>query len=231
VRAPAGASADEAGDLDQVIRLALNVAFRKGHSSAEVRAAVERWLRAAPPERVVIVDPRQETIELVIHEVSSVLGVPVTGCTLEQLAGERELVTGALALALPYHAGKVARLVPGALVKTIRVRAWAADRQVVAALPAGASVLIVSRSPIVLQMAAALVGSMRGDELLVEPRNVACESEWRRLLPVADLVLADVLAAPIVRRARPRRLHELRIVGQDDLERVRDSLSAVSLRP
>ena len=214
-----------------MIRLALNVAFRKGHTGTEIRTAVERWLRAAPPDRVVVVDPRRETLELVVHEVNCALGVPATGCTLEELEADPEQLSGALALALPYHAGKVARLVPGALVKTIHVKAWARDRDALAALPAGASVLIVSHSPMVLQFAVALAGSVRGDELLVEARTAACVEDWQRMLPVADLVFADLLSAPQVRRAKPRRLHELRLVGEEDLERVRRAFSSALTRP
>jgi DNA-binding transcriptional regulator YhcF (GntR family) len=230
VRAQAAASVEDARGLDEMIRVALNTAARKGHSGAEIRAAVERWLRAAPPERVVVVDPRRETIELMVHELQAALGVPVAGCTLEELASNACLLSGALALALPYHSGKIGRLVPGALVKTVHVHAWAADRDALAALPAGASVLIVSRSPMVLQFAVALAGSVRGDELLVEAR-AACSDEWQRMLPGADLVFADVLSAPLVRRARPRRFQELHLIGQEDLERVRRAFGSSLTRP
>lgn len=226
VRSPAADCLEDASGLDEMIRLALNVAFRKGFSAAEIRGAVERWLMAAPPERVLVVDPRRETVELLVQEVTSALGVPGAGCTLDELSADPKLLAGALALALPYHAGKVVRLVPGALVKTIHVKAWARDRDILAALPAGATVLIVSHSPMLLQFAVTLAGSVRGDELLVEGRTVGCAEDWQRMLPAADLVLADVLSAPVVRRAKPRRLHELRLVGEEDLERVRREFSS-----
>ncbi|HKZ31309.1 MAG TPA: hypothetical protein VJ648_03015, partial [Vicinamibacteria bacterium] len=49
-------------------------------------------------------------------------------------------------------------------------------------------------------------------------------AEWRRLLPAADLVLADALASGVVREARARRLRELRLVGERDLARLRKAL-------
>jgi DNA-binding transcriptional regulator YhcF (GntR family) len=223
-------SLDDAQGLDEMIRLALNVAFRKGHAAPDIRAAVERWLRAAPPDRVVVVDPRAETTELVAHEVRAALGVPASGCTLEELEQDAALLSGALALALPYHAAKVSRLAPGAPVKTIHVGASPADSKLVSALPEGATVLVVSRSAIVLQFAQALVVGLRGDEVLVETRLASARAEWRRLAPVADLVFADVLAAPAVRAAGPRRLHELRLVGDEDLVRVRRTLGTVLAR-
>lgn len=225
VRAGVPAALDEARGLDEMIRLALSAAFRKGHSGGEIRAAVERWLRAAPPERVVMVDPRPETLDLVAHEIRSALGVPASGCTLEALAREPGLASGALLLALPYHASKVARAAPGAPLETVHVEAPPEDQKIIETLPAGATVVIVSGSPILLQMAAALVGGLRGDELLVETRLLSRRAEWRRLLPAADVVFADALAAPAVREARPRRLRELRILGEKDLARVRKALS------
>ena len=225
VRAGSPAGLEDARGLDELIRLALSAAFRKGHSGAEIRAAVERWLRAAPPERVVIVDPRRETLELVAHEIRSAIGVPASGCTLEELEREPGLASGALLVALPYHASKVARAAPGVPVETIRVEGSQDDQNAVLALPAGGTVLLVSGSPILLQIAQAIIGGLRGDELLVEARLVSRRAEWRRLLPVADLVLADALSAAVVREARPRRLRELRILGDADLAQVRKALN------
>ena len=94
VRAGAPGALEEARGLDEMVRLALSAAFRKGHSGIEIRAAVERWLRAAPPERVVIVDPRQETLDLMALEIRAALGVPASGCTLEELEREPGIASG-----------------------------------------------------------------------------------------------------------------------------------------
>ena len=59
----------EADGLDQMIRLALHAAFAQGYGGAEVRAAVERWLAASPPDRVVVIDPVSEMAEILMHEV------------------------------------------------------------------------------------------------------------------------------------------------------------------
>jgi DNA-binding transcriptional regulator YhcF (GntR family) len=221
VRAGVPAALEDARGLDEMVRLALSAAFRKGHSGSEIRAAVERWLRAAPPERVVMVDPRRETLELVAHEIVSSLGVPASGCTLEELEKEPGLASGALLLALPYHVAKVARAAPGALLETVHVEGSPEDQKIVLSLPEGATILLVSTSPILLQIAGAFIGGLRGDEVLVETRLLARRAEWRRLIPAADVVFADALAAPAVREARPRRLRELRLLGEKDLARVR----------
>jgi GntR family transcriptional regulator len=227
VRAGAPSTLDEARGLDEMIRLAVGTALRKGHSPVEIKTAVERWLRAAPAERVVVVDPRVETIEVVAHELQQVLAVPVSGCTLEQLEAEPALLSGALGLVFPYHAGKVARLVPGAALVVVHVRLSREDRQAVLALPAGATVLLVSRSPLVLSFAEAVIGGWRGDELLVETRLLERRSEWRRLLPAADLVIVDLLSERPVRAAGPRRVRTVRLLSKAALDRVRRGLSAI----
>ncbi len=225
VRGGSPASVEDARGLDELVRLALSAAIRRGHSGSEIRGAVERWLRAAPPGRVVIVDPRVETIELVAHEIQTALQVPASGCTLEQLETDPELLSGALAVAVQYHVAKVQRIVPGAQVETIHVAPSAAEQKQIAALPAGATVLVVSRSSILLQFAAALVGGLRGDEVLVETRLASRRAEWRRLVPAADVVFADALCASELRGASPRRMRELRLVAEEDLARVREVLA------
>jgi DNA-binding transcriptional regulator YhcF (GntR family) len=227
VRAGAPSTLEEARGLDEMIRLALVTAFRKGYTGPSMKAAVERWLTAAPAERVVVVDPRPETIEILTHEIEGALGVPVAGCTLDELEAEPSLLSGALALVYPYHGDKVATLVPGAAVQTIHVELPPEEKAAVMALPAGAMILFISRSPLVLSFAAAVIGGLRGDELLVETRPLGRRAEWRRLLPAADLVLADVLSYATVRKARPKRARELRLLGEGDLARIRRGLSAI----
>ena len=213
--------------LDEMIRLALSAAFRKGHSGVEIKAAVERWLKAAPAERVVVVDPSPEMAELVAHEVRSVLPIPVSGCGLLELAREPGLLSGALALTLPYHAAAVARHVPGAAVEVLHLEFPVKDREAVLALPAGSTILVVSHSPTVLPFASVLLRTLRGDEVLVETRLARNAREWRRLVPAADLVFADALAVLAVRKARPRRMREFRILTQPALGRLRTTLSVV----
>jgi DNA-binding transcriptional regulator YhcF (GntR family) len=226
VREGAATTLEEARGLDEMIRLVVGTAFRKGYGGAEIKAAVERWLQAAPAERVLVIDPRKETIDIVVHEVREALGVSVSGCTLDELEAQPALLSGALGLVFPYHADKVARFVPGAAQEVIHVRFTREDRETVLGLPAGATVLLVSRSPLVLSFAEAVIGGLRGDELLVETRLVGRRAEWRRLVGAADLVVVDVLVASEVRKARPRRLRELRLLGKAALGRVRHGLAA-----
>jgi hypothetical protein len=153
--------------------------------------------------------------------------VPVSGCTISQLQHEPGLLSGALGFVLPYHAARVARLAPGAVIEIYHIELSRKDRETALTLPAGATILFVSHSPAVLSFAAALAGGLRGDELLVETRLVSRRAEWRRLLPAADIVYADVLSIEAVRECGARRLHELRLVGDETVARVRQALNVV----
>jgi len=217
----------EARGLDEMIRLALHTAFRKGFAGAEIRAAVERWLAAAPPDRVVIVDPSREMAELLAYEIRSALRVPASSCSLEDLGRDPAMLSGGLAVVLPYHVEALRRLVPSAGLAVVTVEVPEKDRQAIQALSPGSIVLFVSHSPTVLPFASAFLNSLRGDEILVETKLLSAPREWKRLVKAADLVIVDALSAEAVRRAGPRRLTEIRVIPASALERVREALTVV----
>jgi DNA-binding transcriptional regulator YhcF (GntR family) len=227
VRRAGNTALPEAKGLDEMIRLALHAAFRKGFSGVEIRAAVERWLAAAPPDRVVVVDPSPEMGELLVHELKHLLRIPASSCTVEDVARDPARVAGALTLVLPYHVAAVSALAPEASVEVVTLEVSEPDRKAVAALKVGSIVLFVSHSPTVLPFASVFLRSLRGDEILVETRLLAAPREWKRLVKVADLVFADSLSAPVVRAAGARHLREIRVVQLSSLERLRDALTIV----
>jgi DNA-binding transcriptional regulator YhcF (GntR family) len=228
VRHAGPVAVDDGRGLDEMIRLALLAAFRKGHTGLEIRAAVERWLAAAPPDRVVIVDPVGEMAEILCREIAS-LGVRTTACTPEQLQRDPSLVVGALAVCLPYHSETVARLAPGCALEEITIEVAAADRQLFATMPAGSIVLVVSHSPSVLPFATVFLSTLRGDDLLVETATAAETRRWRRLVPAADIVVTDVVAEAAVRKAGARRVHTFRMVSAAAAVRLGDALKIVAM--
>jgi GntR family transcriptional regulator len=217
----------EARGLDEMIRIALHTAFSKGFKGPDIRAAVERWLAAAPPDRIVVVEPARDMGELLVHEVKTHAGVPASACTPGDVAREPGLLSGALALMLPYHVETVRRLAPGAAIEVLTLEVAEEDRRAIAALPVGSIVLIVSRSPTVLPFASVVMRSLRGDEILVEPRLFSATKEWRRLVKAADMVFADGLSADTLRRAGARKLREFRVVTDAAVARLKQALTVV----
>lgn len=227
VRKNGPATLGDARGLDEMIRLALREAMQKGYTGAQIRVAVERWLAAAPPDRVLVVDPCAEMAQLIVHEVRHSLAVPAEACSIEELSRDPGRVSGALVVVLPYHVEAVRALVPGAAVEAVHLEFAADDQDAIRKAPLGSIVLVVSHSPTVLPFASVLLRSLRGDEVVVEAHLVTETRAWRRLAAVADLVMADTLALPSVQKARPRRLREIRVVPSAALERLRQALTVV----
>jgi hypothetical protein len=228
VRPGVAARAEEAESLDEIVRMALYRAFRRGFAAPEIRAAVERWLAAAPPDRVVVLDPSREMAELLAREIQLSLGVPVEACDLSAAEADPSVLSGALALALPYHLEAVDRLSAAAAVEALTIEISGPDIAVFAALPAGSHVLLVSHSPTVPPFAEVLMKSLRGDAIHVEARPLSASREWRRLMPAADLVVGDVRSAEVLRKLRPRRLLEIRLLAQSSIERLAQVLSVAA---
>jgi GntR family transcriptional regulator len=227
VRRSQPARIEEAADLDEMIRIALQKAFDRGYSGDEVRAAIERWLAAAPPDHVVVVDPSLELGELLADELRGAVAVPVSCCTFEDAARNPGSLSGALAVVLPYQLETLRALAPGVAVEAVNLEVSRDVRDAILALAEGTIVLGVSYAPPVLPFASVLFHSLRGDDLLVEMRPLSAAQEWRRLVRAADVVFVDSLAAEAVRKSRPRRVVEVRVVPDAAVRRLQDALSVV----
>jgi DNA-binding transcriptional regulator YhcF (GntR family) len=218
---------EEARSLDEMIRMALMVALRRGFSAAEIRTAVTRWMAAAPPDRIVFVDPVPDALELFVAELRAAIALPVSGSSPEAVERDPARIAGALGVCLPYHVEALRALVPGAPFEALHLELPEADREAILRLPAGAVVLVVSHASTVLPFATVVGQTLRGDEILVETRLLSDGRGWRRLCAGADLVFADVLAFPAVSRARPKRLRELRLLSATAVERLCAALEFV----
>jgi DNA-binding transcriptional regulator YhcF (GntR family) len=221
------AAMHEGRSLDEMIRLALLAAFRAGYDGEQIREAVERWLQASPPDRIVVVDRRIDVAELLAAELRSVLTPEIRCCTNAEALADPSLFEGAMVLALPHEVAILRKGLPDVAVVSVHVELPASTRSALESLPEGAVVLIVSSSETALEYARTLVHSLRGDALLVQAYTVGATREWRRVLPAADLVVTDMVAADRVAASKPRRLHVARMVGDKTAARLRDFATVV----
>lgn len=205
------------------VRQALDGLSASGFARAAVRDEVRAWL-ARSCGRVVVVDPRVETAEVLAREIGEASGLPTTGLGFDELVASPASLDGALAVALPYHEERLKGLAPGAPSYVLRLD-LTEDRAALMALPEGALVLVVSHAPYVLTFGRSLVEASRGEALHVEGRLLRESSDWRSLVRAADLVFADVLSAPAVRRARPRSLRELHLANPSDVAAIAQLVS------
>ncbi len=228
VKASGSSRLDDATGLDEMIRLALQTAFDRGYSGEQVRAAVHRWLAAAPPDRVVVVDPSREMAELLARELQGALSVPAGA--LQPRGGEPrspDPVGGARRSPCPTTSRPSRPCGPAATVVSVNLEVTTEVRDAILALPAGTIALVVSHAAPVLPFASVLFRSLRGEDLLVETRLLAAADEWRRLVRAADVVFTDAVAAPVVAKARPRRLIEVHFLPRSVHERLRETLAVV----
>lgn len=231
---PAGAqSLETARDLDEMIQFALAAARRKGFSAREIRAAVERWLLARPPAKVVAVDKSRHMAELLAEEVKAAVPLPVAARALDEV--DPEFLDGALTISLPYYVAALRRAAPRAVVFVVTLADNEQVRQAIASLEKGGIVLVISHSETLLPFADKLIRSLRGHDVLVETRTLRDRRGWKRLLPAADLVFADTLAVPAVGRVRTRGVQPFRILSAEALSRLsraaRSALAANGASP
>jgi DNA-binding transcriptional regulator YhcF (GntR family) len=218
---------EDARGLDEMIRMALQAAFSRGFSGADIRVAVERWLAAAPPDRVLVADLEIELAELIAAELKDLVSTPVGIDTIDALRAAPERASGAMVVASRHHIGTLKRLLPGVPVEPVPLVVSKVVTQGLQRLPEGALFLAVSHSPVLLEMAAVLANTQRGDEIIVETRPLNKAREWRALARGADLIFADVLSYPVVHPVRPERVREFRVIDEGHLERLRDNLQVV----
>ncbi len=227
-----GASGGRASikDLDLSLRDALTEALRVGLSPAQIREAVSDWLATPPPQRVVVVDVSRETAELIVAELAGSLGgVPCIAATFGEITADGSLLGNALGVALPFHAGRLERLVPGAPVVQVDLEVSSANAALVKALPQGAIVLVVSHSPRVLPYAREFLEGLRGDDLVVQCHRLSLAKEWFRTAPTANLVFADIRSVATLADYR-RKLQVFRLTGPKAVSTIRAGLALPPFR-
>jgi DNA-binding transcriptional regulator YhcF (GntR family) len=212
-------------DLTGLLRTALHQAVERGFSAEEIRAAIDKLLNPAVVPRLAVVDPRSETREILLNEIHKELGVKASAHGIEDIRANPSLLEGVAAMvAFPPHASGLAALAPGVPIQLIHAGLADEDRRSILALPSGSTVLIVSRSPLLLSMASVVVRSLRDDDVVCECRPESAARAWKRVAPAADVVFADALCVEAVRTARPRKLRELRLIGNVDLAHLKEIL-------
>jgi hypothetical protein len=182
---------------------------------------------------VVAVDKSRHMAELLAEEVKAAVPLPVVARALDEV--DPEILDGALTVSLPYYVAALRRASPRAVVLVVTLANHESVRKAIVSVEKGGIVLVISYSETLLPFADKLIRSLRGDEVLVETRTLRDRRDWRRLLPAADLVLADTLAAEAVGRVRTRGVQPFRILSAEALSRLaraaRSALAADGASP
>jgi GntR family transcriptional regulator len=222
---------DEAREIDELIASFLEIARARGFSIRAIRDAVRVWLDRQPPDHVLIIEPAPDIRAILEHEIASALPCRVEAASLDALADPSAL-EGALLVTSFYHAGTVReRAGAAAPLVTISLNPGSTELERLHQLPAGSMLGVVSVSPILLATVATVIGSVRGDDVLVRPVPLADETAWRRLARTADAMVCDSLSGARVAPHTSRPLRVIKLVPDSTIEQLRGHLPRPAQSP
>lgn len=197
-----GASAAAAvgeGDLGALAAGFVARARAAGHDPAAIRAAFERALGPARVTRLVVVDPHPDFHPLYLAELAD-LGLPVEVWGFDAVGGlgPEDAVAASM-----YHVGPLRAVLGDRPIHVFPVSGGGALLGELAALPAGATVALVSVSSTMRRMGREILTAHRGDALLVLEVDPTDADGLAAAMRLADLVVADgVCHAAVARGAR-----------------------------
>jgi len=203
-------------DLDDLINATIHLAREQGYSLQELRERVKRRLLAQPPDRVLVVEQEPGLRLLLEEEIRSALDRPIEGCSLDDLAVDRDLAIGALTVAAQYVIRNVDPLVPKG-VPAVPLAFCAADEQLelLRKLQQPSIIAVVSVSEVFLRTARSLLAPALGQRHTLREFSFPMDSS--AALSAADVVFADSIVCPqlkhsktiLYRLIRPRSLEYL----------------------
>lgn len=179
---------------DRLIATIVQSARELGIPLPSLRACLQQWLMAHPPDHFLVIEPREHLRQIIIYELQQTLTLPVRGCSPEDCS-RREILSGAIPLVLPSKSEMVRRLLPQESdLLTLRVRSIPASLAKYLPAPADILVGIASRwEPFLKHAHTMLVAAgFHPDSLVLRD---AREDHWHRGLEKTAAVVCDSLVA------------------------------------
>ena len=205
------------------LRAAVEEALASGLRTEDILAAVTRFADPAKPECVLVVDPSREMGAVYASEIREAIGGEVRVATLDDLDADPRAAAGLVVAVLPYHVGRVEGVASLGRLVVFTLSVPSAEAVVPAGISSGV-VLVVSESRLFLSFARVSLKSALPDDFEIETCLLEEERQWRRFLPAADVVVADVVSAPRLARAGARHLTRLKLLSEDSILRLREAL-------
>jgi GntR family transcriptional regulator len=219
---------DKAHEIDELIASFLEIARARGFSTQSIRAAVQLWMDRQPPDHILIIEPAPDIRAILEHEIASALDCRVEASNLDALADPRTL-DGALIVTSFYHSGSVReRVGPTVPLITISLNPGNSELERLQQLPEGSILGVVSVSPILLATLSTVIGSVRGEDILVRPVPLVDEPAWRRLARTADAMVCDSLSSSRVAPHTSRPLRVIKLVPDATIQQLRGYLPSSS---
>ena len=217
----------EAPDLDGVVDIAITQARRLGYSPRQVHERLLVRMRAAPPDRILVVALDAGIRLLLSKELAERFTCTIEACSGEELRLDPGRSAGALVVGPPGALQEILPLLaPEHPVVPIAFSSANDQLQAIRRLSAPSLVALVSVSAYFLEMALAVLApavgrrhSMRGHLLTGKKLDQ---------LGAADLLLCDSLTYPIVRaRSKTSTISMYRLISDSCFDEVATAIGAV----
>jgi GntR family transcriptional regulator len=206
-------------DLDDLIVAFLNVARSRGHSPAEIRSRVSRFLSSAKPDRVVVIEPELELREILVAEIAGQVSVSVTGLSLEDCRRPAK-VSGAFCVALYDHSEEVRNALP---VNTpcLFLRSRSAPQSMAGKQKPGPDTLITiaSRWPDFLKWSRILLVAVGIDAMAIDLRD-ARQKNWKRGVTSKSFIITDSLLANTLPKGP--NTHVFSLIADESIDELRE---------
>jgi DNA-binding transcriptional regulator YhcF (GntR family) len=201
-------------DLDDLINATIKLAREQGYTLQMLRERVRARLLAQPPDRVLVIEEESGLRSLLQEEIRAVLGRPVEGCMLSELATDPGMGIGALTVAAQYAIADVDPLVSKG-VPAVPLAFSAADEQleILRKLKQPSIVAVVSVSGVFLKTARSLLVPALGQ------CHTLCEFSFPLEDPTALRAVDVVFADSIVRsRVQHSNVIQYQLIRPSSLE-------------
>jgi DNA-binding transcriptional regulator YhcF (GntR family) len=187
-------------DLDDLINATIKLAREQGYTLQMLRERVRARLLAQPPDRVLVIEEESGLRSLLQEEIRAVLGRPVEGCMLSELATDPGMGIGALTVAAQYAIADVDPLVPKG-VPAVPLAFSVADEQleILRKLKQPSVVAVVSVSGVFLKTARSLLVPALGQRHTL--REFSFPLEDPTALSAVDVVFADSIVRSRVKHS------------------------------
>ena len=201
-------------DLDDLINATIGLARERGYTLQALRERVRTRLQAEAPNHFLVVEQEPALRALLQQEIRRAVDKPVEGCTIADLANDRQLAMGALTVAAQYAVGEVDMLLPKGL-PAIPLAFSAADEQLelLRKLDHPSVIAVVSMSVVFRNTAGSLLAAVAGQRHTLIGFGFPLESP--AVLKAADLVFADSIVCPQLKHAR---VIQYRLIRPSSLE-------------
>ncbi len=195
---PAGAPAAPGHFLDPLFASLVQTARRLGVAEAELRQRLEHALAHHAPTALLLVEPDPHLRQILLTELTAVLPLPATACSLPVPGSALPVSPGTLVLVLPSKAAALAAaLPPESPPHTLKVRSVPESLAPWLPAPAESLVGIASRWPPFLDFARTMLiaAGFPADSLLI--RNPA-DAGWQHGLSQTAAVVCDAHTAMLL---------------------------------